>query len=53
MVQIEYAKVGESFGSAMPHGSCNALINGVVCGYPMRSGDVCMNRDYHHPREPK
>lgn len=53
MADIEYKEMDPSFGSGLPNGSCNALIDGVVCGFPMRSGDVCMNRDFHHPRQPK
>lgn len=61
--EIEYAQdLHPSFGTAMPLGSCNAWIvvkneehgdSRSVCGYPMRSGGVCMNRNFHHPKDPR
>lgn len=59
---VKYQKMDASFGAHLPLGACNAIIvvrneehgdSSHICGYPMRSGDVCMNRDFHHPKEPK
>lgn len=39
---VGWADVSPGFGSAMPYGSCNALLgNGRVCGYPRTEGGTC------------
>lgn len=62
MDEIEYWDAPPTFGMSMTYGSCNAYIvvpneehgpSKSVCGYPMRSIGVCMNRDYHHPKDPR
>ena len=52
---VEYVEVSPEFGSAMPHGSCNAIFEfgpyeGMLCGFPRREDGSCIKG---HPPEPK
>lgn len=41
---VRWATVDPQFGSAMPHGSCNAVQDdGLVCGFPRRADGTCLN----------
>lgn len=47
---IEWADVsGTEFGAAMPNGSCNAVTESGICGFPRRADGTCING---HPAQP-
>jgi hypothetical protein len=40
------------FGTAMPHGSCNAQVGSGVCGFPRHPDGSCSNTANPHPAPP-
>lgn len=47
--EVRWRDVPSEFGSAMPFGSCNAVVGSTVCGYPRRSDGTCYGG---HPAPP-
>jgi hypothetical protein len=45
----EYVEPLAGFGSRWPYGSCNVIIDGVVCGWPRRKDGTCAK---DHPPDP-
>ena len=53
--RIRWALVSETFGAALPYGSCNAYMEDpdhgtVVCGWPRRRNGTCLAG---HPAQPR
>jgi hypothetical protein len=53
--RIRWAMVSETFGAAMPYGSCNAQVDNpdvgmTVCGWPRRKDGTCLAG---HPAQPR